>query len=232
MTEAKKTTAKPKVTEEVVRNIHQRVHAARINMEKLARTASGQVGSHKYNYVTHENVIDTCLELLSSEGVLVTQGTFYNEGGQGIITRLINIECPADAIDSPFYIPHLEDPQKVGSWFTYLKKYTLKGLLALPDTDDDDGAAASGSNAGNVARRPKWEPGVGVHEATPTSVKKIKEDKSAGWTLFAIDTSEGEFTTFERDVANGCHAATAGNNSVNIRFEKKKGRVNAVAIVE
>jgi len=73
---------------------------------------------------------------------------------------------------------------------------------------------------------------AGDHSITPTGVKLVKEDPKGGWKLFAIDTSDGEFTTFEPFVANACNRASKNKESINIRFEEKKGRVNAVSVVD
>lgn len=230
MAETKAKTATQKAAD-AKRTIQQRVFAARQNMEKLARTTAGQVGSHKYNYVTHENVIDACLSQLAAEGVYLEQVGRIHDGEQTVVTYLVNVDDPSDFTFSEFYIPRLTDPQKLGGWFTYLKKYELKGQLGLPDTDDDDGASASGVNAGNTqqAKEANFKPGV--HEVVPTYVKKVKEATDGSWTLFAIGTKDGEFTTFERDVANAVHAAIADGEVLNIKFEEKKGRVNATHVV-
>jgi len=230
MTEAKKTTAQKAA--DAKRSIQQRVFAARMNMEKLARTAKGQVGSHKYSYVTHENVIDCCLVPLMEEGVLIAQEVRVHDGEQMMRTALVNCDDPTDFMFSEAYIPRIQDPQKIGSWMTYLKKYTLKGLLGLPDTDDDDGASASGTNAGNTVEKKKADYGEGVHAVTPTEVKLVKEGPGGQWKLFAIDSVDGEFTTFEPFVANACNRASKNKESINIKFEEKKGRVNAMSVVD
>lgn len=228
MTEAKKTTTKPKAD---ARSIYERVFAAKQNMDSLRRSTQGQVGSHKYMYVTLLDVMDACEGPLNDEGVLVSQAMALFEGGQILRTALINVSNPSDQMIAEMIMPALSDPQKMGSATTYYRKYSLKALLGLPDTDDDDGAAASGDNAGNATRPAEATFKPGVHEVVPTYVKKAKEAPDGSWTLFAIGCKDGEFTTFERDVANAAHSAIADGEALNIKFEEKRGRVNATHIV-
>ena len=57
-----------------------------------------------------------------------------------IHTRIIDVDT-GQFVESVFPLPHLTDPQKLGSAITYGRRYSLKSLLSLQDEDDDAEAA-------------------------------------------------------------------------------------------
>jgi hypothetical protein len=57
-----------------------------------------------------------------------------------LVTTLLHIS--GMMITSSFVFPVSDDPQEVGSTFTYYRRYSILGLLSLVADEDDDGASA------------------------------------------------------------------------------------------
>lgn len=55
-------------------------------------------------------------------------------------------------IESP--LPPWDTPQQLGSLLTYLRRYQIKGLFGVADSEDDDGNAASGNKAAVTRKEP------------------------------------------------------------------------------
>lgn len=237
----KAATTKPASTK---RNIYQRLNAARVKMPKLQRTTEGQVGSRKYMYSTHEDVVDACIDHLIEEGINVTQTTKFVHGNGGdhvmlFVTTLTNADIPEEQITTEFPFPLDRDPQKVGINNTYSKKYGLKGIIVIPDTDDTDGAdlrskpyTPEPKKAKESTRAPRkreeegnqegFEPGT--ETVTPQKVVKAQETKQ--WTRYEVTCTEGTFSTFDKDTANECHTAMVEGTEIEIVFTERNGRVS------
>ena len=98
-------------------------------------------------YATLNSVMESCRNLLSSQGIWLTQlpcpaPVELGAGHIGLETRLIHAES-GQWISSVAVIPlPKNDPQGMGSAITYARRYSLCAILGIV-TEDDDGNAAS-----------------------------------------------------------------------------------------
>jgi hypothetical protein len=59
----------------------------------------------------------------------------------GVVASLIIDPDTEAKVSSEIELPHIADPQKLGSAITYYRRYTLQSLLGLQAEDDDANAA-------------------------------------------------------------------------------------------
>jgi hypothetical protein len=107
----------------------------------------------KSSYADLASVWDACAELLASHGLSVVQ---LGEPApapdvMALTTMLMHTsgQWIAGTMESPL---SKQDAQAVGSCTTYLRRYGLAAMIGIR-TEDDDGAAASGTvNKANITR--------------------------------------------------------------------------------
>jgi len=67
--------------------------------------------------------------------------------GKNVLKTMI-IDDTKILVESEVIIPDIQDPQKIGSCITYLRRYSLQSLLLL-EAEDDDGNSAKPSTTSN-----------------------------------------------------------------------------------
>jgi len=103
----------------------------------------------KSKYATLASVRDTIIPALSKHGIAVTQ-TMVAEPGMTILRTTIYKGEEAIHSDFPIMIS-MENPQKVGSYLTYARRYSLAAIGCISADDDDDGNAATNGNQAKPA---------------------------------------------------------------------------------
>lgn len=104
---------------------------------------------YKSKYFDINSLIDTLKPFLEDKGLLLLQPI---EDGK---VRSVLIDIESDEFKaSEMALPEIDDPQKMGSAVTYLRRYTLQSLLAL-QAEDDDGNKASGKTQRKTKSKPK-----------------------------------------------------------------------------
>ncbi len=109
--------------------------------------AKDKVNPHyKSKYSTLDAVLGAVEPALAKHGLVLTHQadgekfttTLYHESGQFLSTSLP--------------LPSFADPQKMGSWISYARRYSITGLLSVCSDEDDDGnQAAQKSPTSNTA---------------------------------------------------------------------------------
>ena len=85
----------------------------------------------------------TCVSSMDMQG-----GAEDGMGGQLMETmtvKVYNTDDPSDSVENTYMFPAV-NPQKVGSYETYYRRYALTKILGVVSGDDDDGAKASENN--------------------------------------------------------------------------------------
>tara|TARA_R110002096_G_scaffold217142_1_gene405150 strand:- start:5009 stop:5518 length:510 start_codon:yes stop_codon:yes gene_type:complete len=95
----------------------------------------------KSKYFDINGLIQHVEPILTKHGLVLLQP--IKEGKQYSI--IYDAETGENA-DSCLELPHISDPQKLGSAVTYYRRYTLCSLLALQAEDDDANAASKHVN--------------------------------------------------------------------------------------
>lgn len=117
-------------------------------MKKLLEVKK-QIGNLKKNsknpffksaYLDLNDLLNAVEPLLHEQGLILMQPVKCRE----VMSIIYDAETGAEVCTSEMPIPeNITDPQKLGSCITYFRRYTLKSLLAIAETDDDGNLAAA-----------------------------------------------------------------------------------------
>lgn len=173
---------------------------------------------YKSEYASLDAVTDTVRPIFAKHGLAVVQIPSFADGIVTVDTMLTHISgqwikgYPAAPLDRA-------NAQGVGSATTYLRRYSLAGLAAIAQTDDD-GNEASPELANELPDEPPHpaaEPqdrARAIAEGGPylyvTDVKIAKRGSNSKgpWTLYAVRFSNGtEGTTFKERLYNAALVA-------------------------
>jgi len=93
----------------------------------------------KSAYLDLNDLLNAVEPLLQKNGLVLLQPIIGNSVHSAIYDCESGDEVCMSSIDIP---ANITDPQKLGSCITYFRRYTLKSLLAIAETDDDGNLAA------------------------------------------------------------------------------------------
>ena len=102
----------------------------------------------KFKYATLGNIIDKVLPILNDVGILCSQGITE----EGVYTILTDGKAE---LKSTYPIPSVNNPQDLGKWITYLKRYQLCAMLGIVGEDDVDGQIKADSEENEELKRVK-----------------------------------------------------------------------------
>jgi hypothetical protein len=123
---------------------------------------------YKSKYSTLDAVLGAVEPALAKHGLVLTHQadgekfvtTLYHESGQSLSTSLP--------------LPSFADPQKMGSWISYARRYSITGLLSVCSDEDDDGNQAA-------QKSPTSSPATSTRSANYQATKPaVKEAAAAG----------------------------------------------------
>ena len=95
-------------------------------------------------YADLSGVIESVIEHLHTNGILLLQPTDVTEGEIIVRTQLIHAES-GEILESAYKVICKDptDPQKVGGGLSYARRYALLSLLGLAPEDDDGNTASA-----------------------------------------------------------------------------------------
>lgn len=132
---------------------------------------------YKKPYADLSSVLVDALPILTKNGLGITQTLQQN--GELLFLKTSLIHTSGEFIDSTVGVPQMQDPQKLGIWITYLKRYSLMAMLGVATEDDDANGVSIDMVPGNqnaVAGRPIGnEPGPS--EKQIAMIKKLGAEK-------------------------------------------------------
>lgn len=94
---------------------------------------TGQVT--KYDYETLESVLNIVLPPLRKRGIGLTQGLFLE--GEQLTLKTIVFDDESEMVLDLRPVQRFTDPQDMGSYETYMRRYALRTAFALAAVDDD-----------------------------------------------------------------------------------------------
>ena len=119
--------------------------------EEPKRTTQG----YGYKYAPMDEIIRATKPALVKNGLAIIQTPISDGDKVGIKTSMIHES--GEAFTESFYAdPVKNDPQSLGSLFTYLRRYAYMAFCQLAPEDDDGHSAMPSQNAGRVSA-PKKE---------------------------------------------------------------------------
>jgi len=118
--------------------LHQRLIQFHELVGTVRKTATNP--HFRSNFADVNTVLATVMPILTQVGIIVTQLPKMTEnGGMYLETVLANADDKEDSIksDIPIHLADKNNPQKLGSALTYMRRYSLVSMLQLEAQDDD-----------------------------------------------------------------------------------------------
>ena len=103
----------------------------------------GKNPAFKSKYVTLDSILDTLRPILTSNGLMLTQGSQQPETMQSVTVESRIIHTSGEWISTTVTIPVTKpDAHGLGSALTYGRRYSVSALLAISADEDDDANGA------------------------------------------------------------------------------------------
>lgn len=100
-------------------------------------------GSYSYKYSDLATVIDTNKELLTKNGLSISQTMEPTDGTIASVTTVL-MHTSGQYISSTMTIkPTVATPQGMGSAISYARRYAYSAIICIASEEDDDGSSAS-----------------------------------------------------------------------------------------
>ena len=119
----------------------------------------------KSKYADINSFIDVLRPLLVKHGLVVLQPLTHVNGRPAIMT-IISCET-GERIEGTFPIDDNTDPQKIGGWITYVRRYSLQSMFCMAAEDNDAEDVLRPTGGGNV-----FKPGSGATSVSTSSTKQ------------------------------------------------------------
>ena len=116
-------------------NIYTKLFKLTSTMDKMKKDTTNPFYGSKYFD------INALLEALRPELIGANLLILQPIENDKVVTRIIDVDNPAEFVESSITLPNIDDPQKLGSAITYFRRYTLGSLLGI-EAEDDDGNKA------------------------------------------------------------------------------------------
>jgi len=223
----------------------ERLIAARAEIPAIRRSATAKIqtksgGSFSYAYATLEDVLAAAVPALAKHGLALTQPLVARDDG-GVIVATEVRDPAGQTLRAEVPVPPQGDPQRLGAWVTYARRYTLAALLAIATDEDGDAAgvaqpAARTAPADGKTKAPdddgdssetiSWVGIVNVELAR----EGTKKDGTP-WKMWTLELSDGrKVTTFSSTVADTASNLIGSGKLVDIELVHRGRYTNAARI--
>jgi hypothetical protein len=103
----------------------------------------GKNPAFRSKYVTLDSILDTLRPILTSNGLMLAQGSHQPETMQAVTVESRIIHTSGEWISTTATIPVTKpDAHGLGSALTYGRRYSVSALLAISADEDDDANGA------------------------------------------------------------------------------------------
>lgn len=173
--------------------------AAQESFPMVPKARAAHVGQYSYKYADLADILHAVSPVLAKHGLAVTQ-TFTKPDEQSIVlvTRLLHVS--GESIDSWLPIPWSSGkPQELGSWITYLRRYSLAAILGIAAEDDDDAQAAESARPAPAPKAPHRAKRSATNGVSPAPARPALPD---GWYANQINFGKYKGRTWE-ELAKG-----------------------------
>ena len=107
-------------------------------------TKEGKNPAFKSKYVTLDSILDTLRPILTTNGLMLTQGSQEPQAMQAVTVESRIIHTSGEWIATTVTIPVTKpDAHGLGSALTYGRRYSVSALLAISADEDDDANGAA-----------------------------------------------------------------------------------------
>jgi hypothetical protein len=151
------------------------IHKALLEIQKtLPSFHADATGHHKNAYATLSNVLDVVRGPLADAGVTITQPIDVDESGVVTVSTVLTHVESGESVRSSLPVALEGGPQAIGSLYSYYRRYTCLGLLAITPALDDDGQAAQVASS---KKAPSTKKKAASKKAPSESEKAAKWDE-------------------------------------------------------
>jgi hypothetical protein len=124
------------------------------DMPKLSRSKEVKVktksgGSYSFKYTPLEEILEEVLPRLAEYGLSITQIPASNAS----VTNVLMHESGQYISETASFDISTNNPQDLGGVLTYLRRYSLAGMLGIVTDEDDDANSAAGNEIVNQKRK-------------------------------------------------------------------------------
>ena len=103
----------------------------------------GKNPAFRSKYITLDSILDTVRPILTSNGLMLTQGTVATDSTAAVTVEARIIHTSGEWISTTVTIPVTkQDAHGLGSALTYGRRYSVSALLAISADEDDDANTA------------------------------------------------------------------------------------------
>ena len=160
-------------------------------MENPAKTHIADAGSYKYKYAGLDDSMACVKAALNANDITVTQPTLTDEAGRVGVKTVLTYKTGEMWDLGTLMMKVSDDPQKVGSALSYMRRYCLTSGVGQVAEEDDDGAGAK--KAAEKAKKKtetKKKPAGGSTTGQQTTSTKRKPQQH-------IDSVKAHFKFYE-----------------------------------
>jgi hypothetical protein len=118
-------------------NIYKKIEALRKELPAMKKNKPG----YNYQYFDINQMIEVLRPLLEKHGLSILQPLTNIDGRPSLTTIIMDDKEDTAMMETVVTLPDLQDPQKMGSAITYMRRYALQSLLFM-EAEDDDGVKA------------------------------------------------------------------------------------------
>jgi len=140
-------------------------------------TVSGAKGSYKFSYAELSEILKLVRPLLSKHGLSLVQSTSGDGVSVTVTTTLLHKS--GQYLESAVPCGRPEKMQELGSAISYLRRYSITGILGIAGEEDDDANSADGNTITGSAgakrdplAKPRWGSGPPPH-TTPKAKAEV-----------------------------------------------------------
>ena len=228
------------------------------SLEPARRTMSGKTGrggSRTYHYAPLEEIIPLATAaaqkyhfpfvqqiVLLDDGNQKLSTVVFDEFSGDEVTRAEGI-IPTSMVQTDDHgVEHRKSlgPQDIGTWITYLRRYTLGAAYCIITEEDDDAEKTQKQYERQSSRRENTGSSnratqeiqltPGVHTVQPVDVHLKRQTQN--WTLWVIMCEGGSVATFSSTVADLCDGAAKSRRPVVLTVEQRRGGYTAATKAE
>lgn len=138
-------------------------HAALAAIESVRKSQEADTGKYKYTYADLADVLGECKRACTENGLVFSQNVETHGDQVVIVTTLWHTSGEWMSLPG-LGMPLSKDPQVLGGTITYLRRYALVSLFAMPTEDDD---------AGQASQRQKREDETGHRSGAEERIQKL-----------------------------------------------------------
>ena len=161
-----------------MKNIAKKIIKVQSELPKIEKNQSIPYGRKQFKYADLEAVMSVVKPVLVKNGLMLTQ-----IANKGLMCTQIHDVDSDDVLHSEIEIPNCTNPQDLGKWITYIKRYALCSMLGIVAEDDDDGQVHS-----------KAKPRVLTDERFQKAVKAIKDGS------YTVEQLEAQYNLTDKQI--------------------------------